>query len=48
VRIQVRHVLSGETSYFREWCNARAYMLAKLQGVERPASEDVSSDGEEA
>jgi hypothetical protein len=48
VRIQVRHVLSGETYYFRDWCQAGAYLLAKLQGAEGPVPEEGSSDGEDA
>lgn len=31
VRIQVRHVLTGETRYFREWTLFIMYVLAKLQ-----------------
>jgi hypothetical protein len=31
VRMQVKHVLSGETRHFREWSAAMAFMLAKLQ-----------------
>ena len=30
VRMQVKHVLSGETRYFREWKEVVAFMLAKL------------------
>lgn len=47
VRIQVRHVLSGETYYFRDWCQARDYLLAKLQGAEGQAPEGGSVDGED-
>lgn len=31
VRMQVKHVLSGETRYFREWTQMVMYLLAKLQ-----------------
>ncbi len=36
VRMQVRHVLSGETRYFRDWTAATTYMVSKL---EAPRSE---------
>jgi hypothetical protein len=35
VRMQVRHVLSGETRYFRDGSLLLAYLLTKLQEVER-------------
>lgn len=31
VRMQVKHVLSGETYYFREWLALTAYLEQKLQ-----------------
>ena len=31
VRMQVRHVLSGETRYFRQWAELEAFLLAKLE-----------------
>lgn len=31
VRMQVKHVLSGETRYFRDWALLVTYLLAKLQ-----------------
>jgi hypothetical protein len=34
VRMQVRHVLTGETRYFRDWSEVEAYLLAKVQDVE--------------
>jgi len=34
VRIQIKHVLSGETRYFCEWAPAVAFMSAKLQESE--------------
>jgi hypothetical protein len=34
VRMQVKHVLSGETRYFRTWPDVGAFLLAKLQEVE--------------
>ncbi|MBX3053977.1 MAG: hypothetical protein KF753_21045 [Caldilineaceae bacterium] len=48
VRIQVRHVLSGETVYFRDWYQARAYLMAKLKGAKGAGPEDGTSDGEGA
>jgi hypothetical protein len=30
VRIQVRHVLTGETRYFRDWSLLAAYLAGKL------------------
>lgn len=35
VRIQVKHVLSGETRYFRDGELVLAYLLTKVQEVER-------------
>jgi hypothetical protein len=35
VRMQVRHVLSGETIYCRTWRDLTAFLLAKLLGRER-------------
>lgn len=40
VRIQVRHVLSGETCYFRAWSEVVAFLLAKMQAL------DAESRGE--
>jgi hypothetical protein len=31
VRMQVRHVLSGEIRYFRAWPEVVAFLLAKMQ-----------------
>jgi hypothetical protein len=31
LRMQVRHVLSGETRYFRTWPEVVAFLLAQLQ-----------------
>lgn len=33
IRIQVRHVLSGETHYVHSWGTLIAYVLAKLDGA---------------
>ena len=30
VRMQARHILSGETRYFREWSLLAAYLVSKL------------------
>lgn len=34
VRMQVRHILSGETRYFREWAMLEGYVMGKLEEVE--------------
>ena len=31
VRMQVQHILSGETRYFRTWPEVVAFLLAKMQ-----------------
>lgn len=31
VRMQVKHILSGETRYFRQWAEIELYLLAKLE-----------------
>ena len=41
VRMQVRHVLSGETRYFRAWSEAVAFLLAKIEAL------DAASHGKE-
>jgi hypothetical protein len=33
MRMEVRHVLSGETRYFREWAHLAAYLEGKLPAV---------------
>ena len=33
VRMQVRHVLSGETRYFRAWSEVVAFLLAQMQAA---------------
>lgn len=34
VRMQVKHVLSGETRYFRDGCLLLTYLLTKIREVE--------------
>ena len=34
VRMQVKHVLSGQARYVREWKEMMAFMLAKVEKVE--------------
>jgi hypothetical protein len=34
VRMQVKHVLGGETRYFRAWPDVETFLLAKLQELE--------------
>lgn len=36
VRLQVKHVLSGETRYFRDWSLLIIYLQVKLQALEDP------------
>ncbi len=33
VRIQVQHLLSGETRYFRAWSDVVAFLLTKLRAL---------------
>jgi hypothetical protein len=40
VRMQVKHLLSGETHYFRTWADVMAFLLAKIQAL------DAESRGE--
>ncbi|MCL4860225.1 MAG: hypothetical protein KJZ93_12495 [Caldilineaceae bacterium] len=40
VRMQVRHVLSGETRYFRAWSEVVAFLLAKMQSVDVESREE--------
>lgn len=35
VRMQVKHVLSGETRYFREWTQLTEYLEDKLQATKQ-------------
>jgi hypothetical protein len=35
LRMQVKHVLSGETRYFRDWGLLSTYLQTKMQEVER-------------
>jgi hypothetical protein len=34
VRMQVKHLLSGETRYFRTWSEVVVFLLAKIQAVD--------------
>jgi len=43
VRMQVKHILSGETRYFREWSLLVAYMAVKLQEVEQQSGSGADS-----
>jgi len=40
LRMQVKHVLSGETRYFRAWAEVVAFLLAKTKAL------DAESRGE--
>jgi hypothetical protein len=37
VRLQVRHVLTGETRYFRDWPSLAAYVTGKLDSAAQDA-----------
>lgn len=40
VRMQVKHVLSGETRYFRDWSQAVAFITARLEeGEDEPRAQ---------
>jgi hypothetical protein len=43
VRMQVKHILSGETRFFREWSLLVAYMTVKLQEVEHESGSGADS-----
>jgi hypothetical protein len=34
LRMQVQHLLSGETRYFRAWSEVVAFLLAKMQALD--------------
>ena len=36
VRVQARHILTGETRYFRDWPALIAYLTGKLESLHRP------------
>ncbi len=35
LRMQVKHVISGDTRYFREWSALESYLNEKIQRLER-------------
>jgi hypothetical protein len=43
VRMQVKHVLSGEMHHFREWSAVMAFMLAKLHDSESIGPNDAKT-----
>lgn len=45
LRMRMVHVLSGETHYFRAWQDAKAFLLAKLEGSGTPSQEEGEVDG---
>jgi hypothetical protein len=45
VRMEVRHVLSGETRYFREWAHLAAYLEGKLPAVNQTGKAQGGSMG---
>lgn len=34
IRVQIRHVLSGETRYFRRWRDVVAFVMQRLEAVD--------------
>lgn len=44
VRIQARHILSGETRYFRAWPDLVAFLLAKVCPVDAESHEEGGGD----
>ena len=46
VRMQVKHVLSGETRYFRAWPDLETFLLAKLQELETVSRREGGDPGE--
>ena len=46
VRMQAKHILTGETRYFREWSSLAIYLAGKLEtpGVEESSAHE--QDGE--
>ena len=46
VRMQVKHVLSAETRYFRTWPDVVAFLLAKLQELEAARRREEGDPGE--
>jgi len=39
VRIQAKHILTGETRYFREWSLLAAYLVTKLDAPDADVSQ---------
>jgi hypothetical protein len=44
VRMQVRHVLSGETRYFRAWSDMVDFLLTKLPALDAEGREEGGDD----
>jgi hypothetical protein len=47
VRMQVKHVLSGETRYFRTWPAVVAFLLAKIQTLAAESREEGGDEPQE-
>lgn len=43
VCMQVKHVLSGETRYFRDWAQLTKYLEDKLQAAKQPEQSAMTS-----
>jgi hypothetical protein len=48
VRMQVRHVLSGETRYFRTWSDLVAFVLTKLPAFDEEGRGEGGDHSQEA
>jgi len=45
VRMQAKHILTGETRYFREWSPLAAYLVNKLDAPGAGISQPIESAG---
>ena len=45
VRMQAKHILTGETRYFREWSMLAAYLASKLDAPDADFSQHLESAG---
>lgn len=41
VRMQAKHILTGETRYFRDWAPLAAYLTSKLEAPDADVSQPV-------
>ena len=45
VRMQAKHILTGETRYFREWSLLAAYLTSKLDAPDAESNQQMKSAG---